>query len=233
MAAIIKFFGKLFKKETYEEEKVVLPTRKQIKEFKLTEFEITATLGKGKFGRVRLARMFATKELFALKIMKKTKVIQLGQFEHVLGEVTLLNLFNSNFIVNLVSHFQDETRLYMVFEFVPGGELFRLLRARKCFTSAETMFYVSEIVLAFSYLHSMKIAYRDLKPENIMLTGGGHVKLVDFGLAKIIIVSEPSEPLARLVENETNPPTHTHTHTHTHRIARSPCAERPSISPRK
>lgn len=78
----------------------------------------------------------------------------------------------------------DERFLYMLMEFVPGGELFSYLRNRGRFSSTTGLFYSAEIVCAIEYLHSKEIVYRDLKPENILLDREGHIKLTDFGFAK-------------------------------------------------
>jgi len=86
----------------------------------------------------RLVKTFGGDQThFALKIMKKNEIVQMKQFDHILSEVTLLNLLNHPFIVNMVSHFQDENRLYLVLEFIYGGELFRLLRGMKKFTNPQ------------------------------------------------------------------------------------------------
>lgn len=78
----------------------------------------------------------------------------------------------------------DERFLYMLMDFVPGGELFSYLRSRGRFSNSAGLFYTSEIVCAIEYLHSKEIVYRDLKPENILLDGEGHIRLTDFGFAK-------------------------------------------------
>ena len=81
---------------------------------------------------------------------------------------------------------QDERRLYMLLEYVPGGELFSHLRREVRLADAAARFYASEVVLAFEYLHALSIVYRDLKPENLLLTATGHLKIADFGFAKIV-----------------------------------------------
>lgn len=81
----------------------------------------------------------------------------------------------------------DERFLYMLMEFVPGGELFSYLRARGRFSSNAGLFYSAEIICAIEYLHSKEIVYRDLKPENILLDRDGHIKLTDFGFAKKLV----------------------------------------------
>jgi len=90
------------------------------------------------------------------------------------------------FLVSLIGHFQDESRLYLVLSYVSGGELFTLLRSESAFHQTAAIFYTSELILAIKYLHELKVCYRDLKPENVLLEEDGHIKLCDFGLAKII-----------------------------------------------
>ena len=82
--------------------------------------------------------------------------------------------------------FKDETHVYLAFEYVQGGEIFRLLRKENLFPNDVALFYITEIVLALEYLHKQKIAYRDLKPENLLVAGDGHMKITDFGFAKQI-----------------------------------------------
>jgi len=94
--------------------------------------------------------------------------------------------FLTLFIVKLYATFQDPENLYFLLEYVPGGELFSYIRKRGGLNNDIVKFYASEIILAIRYLHSLNIAHRDLKPENLLLTADGHLKLTDFGFAKII-----------------------------------------------
>ena len=91
------------------------------------------------------------------------------------------------FIVNLVEAFQDKINLYLVFDFVQGGEIFRLLRKENIFPNDVALFYIAEITLALQYLHSQHVAYRDLKPENLLIGSDGHLRITDFGFAKKIV----------------------------------------------
>merc|ERR550537_393614 len=90
------------------------------------------------------------------------------------------------FIVNLLTTFQDDRRLFMLLEFVSGGELFSYLRQQGRLANDHAKFYAGEIILAFAYLHCLKVAYRDLKPENCLIDAEGHIKITDFGFAKIV-----------------------------------------------
>lgn len=119
-------------------------------------------------------------------MLKKADILRLKQVEHIKSEVRILSMIEHPFIVNLAGHFQDDKALYMVLEYVQGGELYSHLRREVRFSDEKSKFYACEIVLAFSYLHGMKVIYRDLKPENLLITCAGHVKVTDFGFAKIV-----------------------------------------------
>merc|ERR1719401_1592213 len=90
------------------------------------------------------------------------------------------------FIVNLLTTFQDEKRLFMLMEYVNGGELFGYLRKEGRLPNDQARLYAGQIILAFGYLHRMPVVYRDLKPENVLFDASGYIKLVDFGLAKVV-----------------------------------------------
>ncbi|XP_007953866.2 cAMP-dependent protein kinase catalytic subunit PRKX, partial [Orycteropus afer afer] len=141
----------------------------------------------GTFGRVHLVREKAAKHFYALKVMSIPDVIRLKQEQHVHNEKAVLEEVSHPFLVRLFWTSHDDRFLYMLLEFVPGGELFSYLRNRGRFSSGAGLFYSAEIVCAIEYLHSKEIVYRDLKPENILLDRDGHVKLTDFGFAKKLV----------------------------------------------
>jgi serine/threonine protein kinase len=149
-------------------------------------FRIGDTLGTGTFGRVRLVTydQKGKTSYFALKMLKKSEIIRLKQVEHIKAEKSILSRIAHPFIVNLYASFQDEKSLYMLMEYVIGGELFSQLRKVGRFSNETSRFYAAEIVLALEYLHSMNIVYRDLKPENLLIDRAGHIKITDFGFAK-------------------------------------------------
>eukprot|EP00831_Metopus_contortus_P007818 TRINITY_DN129_c0_g3_i1.p1 TRINITY_DN129_c0_g3~~TRINITY_DN129_c0_g3_i1.p1 ORF type:complete len:327 (+),score=63.49 TRINITY_DN129_c0_g3_i1:45-1025(+) len=155
------------------------------KKVKLEDFEIMATLGTGSFGRVRLAKEKRNKKYWAIKILKKAEIIRLKQVDHIISECCLLDSIKHPFIVNMEGVAHDDRYLYMVLEFVRGGELFTYLRAVTSFPVPQAQFFASQIVLIFEYLHSKNIIYRDLKPENLLIDEEGYLKLTDFGFAKI------------------------------------------------
>ncbi|KAG0190973.1 cAMP-dependent protein kinase [Apophysomyces sp. BC1034] len=119
-----------------------------------------------------------------MKVLKKSEVVKLKQVEHIKSEKEILASIRFPFVVDLFCSFQDGVNLYMLLEYVVGGELFTHLRRAGRFTNDMTRFYASEIVLAIEYLHSKDIIYRDLKPENLLVDQQGHIKITDFGFSK-------------------------------------------------
>ena len=123
---------------------------------------------------------------FALKMMKKSEVVRLKQVEHIKNEKAILGDVSHPFIVVMYAAFQDERNLYMLLDYVIGGELFTHLRRANKFKNEHTRFYAAQIVMALQYLHLKYIVYRDLKPENLLLDIHGYIKITDFGFAKVV-----------------------------------------------
>ncbi|XP_055624499.1 cAMP-dependent protein kinase catalytic subunit PRKX [Toxorhynchites rutilus septentrionalis] len=157
---------------------------KQSKDSDLDDFQILKTIGTGTFGRVCLCRDKVIGRYWAMKILAMADVIRLKQIEHVKNEKNILREIDHPFIVNMRWHTKDDCCLYMLFEYVSGGELFSYLRNAGRFDNTTANFYACEIVLALEYLHALSIVYRDLKPENLLLDRDGHLKITDFGFAK-------------------------------------------------
>lgn len=127
---------------------------------------------------------------FALKIMKKLEVVRLKQVEHIRNEKEILMGINHPFLVTLYAVAQDKRNLYMLLEFIIGGELFTHLRKAGKFPNEHGRFYAAQITMGLQYLHEECgqgcIVYRDLKPENILIDKVGYIKVTDFGFAKRI-----------------------------------------------
>ncbi|CAO1631856.1 unnamed protein product [Parajaminaea phylloscopi] len=167
-----------------QQQALALTGRKLSGRYALSDFSIQRTLGTGSFGRVHLVRSKHNMRFYAIKVLKKEQVVRMKQVEHTNSERSVLSLVRHPFLVNLWGTFSDSTYLYMVMDFVPGGELFTLLRKSQRFPHPVAKFYAAEVALAVDYLHQNGFVYRDLKPENILLGADGHLKITDFGFAK-------------------------------------------------
>lgn len=150
----------------------------------LDDFDRMKTLGTGSFGRVMLVQYKTSKDFYAMKILDKQKIVKLQQVEHTLNEKKILHAINYPFVVGLKFHFKDNTNLYMLMEFVTGGEMFSHLRRLGRFSEPHSRFYAAQILLTLDYLHNLDLIYRDLKPENLLIEQTGYVKVTDFGFAK-------------------------------------------------
>jgi len=124
---------------------------------------------------------------YCMKIQQRYTIFRHRQVEHVLNEKNLLNSIDHPGIVKLYNTWNDPNNLYLLMEYVPGGELFYYIRLYGNLSTEITRFYCAEIILVIEYLHSRNFIYRDLKPENILLDSEGHLKLTDFGFAKFVI----------------------------------------------
>jgi p70 ribosomal S6 kinase len=152
------------------------------------DFELLKLLGKGGYGKVFLVRKLHGKDsgkLMAMKVLKKATIVRNAKdTAHTKAERNILECVKHPFIVDLNYAFQTGGKLYLILEYLCGGELFMQLEREGIFMEDTACFYLAEITLGLEHLHSQGIIYRDLKPENILLDNTGHVKLTDFGLCK-------------------------------------------------
>ncbi|KAE9455474.1 hypothetical protein C3L33_12620, partial [Rhododendron williamsianum] len=148
------------------------------------DFEPLTMIGKGAFGEVRVCKEKKTGHVYAMKKLKKSEMLRRGQVEHVKAERNLLAEVDSNCIVKLYCSFQDEEYLYLIMEYLPGGDMMTLLMRKDTLTEDEARFYVGETVLAIESIHKHNYIHRDIKPDNLLLDRYGHMKLSDFGLCK-------------------------------------------------
>ncbi|KAJ4885963.1 Serine/threonine-protein kinase AtPK2/AtPK19 [Raphanus sativus] len=150
----------------------------------IEDFEVLKVVGRGAFGKVYQVRKKDTSEIFAMKVMRKDKIMEKNHAEYMKAERDILTKIDHPFIVQLKYSFQTKYRLYLVLDFINGGHLFFQLYHQGLFREDLARVYTAEIVSAVSHLHEKGIMHRDLKPENILMDTDGHVMLTDFGLAK-------------------------------------------------
>lgn len=151
------------------------------------DFEVLRLLGKGTFGQVFQVRKLDTDRIYAMKVLSKKVIVKKKEIAHTIGERNILVRTagaSSPFIVGLKFSFQTPTDLYLVTDYMSGGELFYHLQKEGRFSEERAKFYIAELVLSLEHLHDNGIVYRDLKPENILLDANGHIALCDFGLSK-------------------------------------------------
>ncbi|XP_018023543.1 cAMP-dependent protein kinase catalytic subunit 3 [Hyalella azteca] len=152
----------------------------------LDDFDVLKTVGTGTFGRVCVCRDKSSGQYRALKVLAIEDLVRLKQVEHCWNEKNILQQVHHPFIVDMLWHHHDDSFVYMLFDYVCGGELFSYLRSAGRFPLATAVFYATEIISALAYLHSMSIVYRDVKPENLLLDRDGHLKITDFGFSKVL-----------------------------------------------
>ncbi|KAI8549918.1 hypothetical protein RHMOL_Rhmol06G0062500 [Rhododendron molle] len=150
----------------------------------IDDFELLAVIGKGAFGEVRLCRAKNTGEIYAMKKLKKSDMLSRGQVEHVRSERNLLVEVDSRCIVKLFYSFQDSDFLYLIMEYLPGGDIMTLLMREDILSEDVARFYIAESILAIHSIHQHNYVHRDIKPDNLILDKNGHLKLSDFGLCK-------------------------------------------------
>jgi protein-serine/threonine kinase len=151
------------------------------------DFEVLRLLGKGTFGQVFQVAKIESGRIYAMKVLSKKVIVKKKEIAHTIGERNILvrtSAAQSPFIVGLKFSFQTPTDLYLVTDYMSGGELFWHLQKEGRFAEDRAKFYIAELVLALEHLHDNDIVYRDLKPENILLDANGHIALCDFGLSK-------------------------------------------------
>ncbi|CAF0757500.1 unnamed protein product [Adineta steineri] len=160
-----------------------------------SHFELLQTLGAGSFGKVFLVRKIVGPDsgsLYAMKVLTKAS-LKVRDRQRTKMERDILAQICHPFIVKLHYAFQTEGKVYLVLDFLRGGDLFTRLSKEVMFTERDVQFYLAELALALDHLHSLGIVYRDLKPENILLDTDGHIALTDFGLSKESIPTQDSK----------------------------------------
>lgn len=182
------------------EENEAMPRSGGIESVGLEDFDFLKVVGQGAFGKVFQVMKKGTSEIYAMKVVRKDKIIEKNHAEYMKAERDILTKVDHPFIVQLRYSFQTKYRLYLVLDFVNGGHLFFQLYHHGLFREDLARVYTAEIVSAVSHLHANGIMHRDLKPENILLGADGHVMLTDFGLAKEFEENTRSNSMCGTVE---------------------------------
>jgi len=146
------------------------------------DFDPLKVIGRGAFGEVRLVQKKDTGHVYAMKILRKADMLEKEQIAHVRAERDVLVEADHQWVVKMYYCFQDALNLYLVMEFLPGGDMMTLLMKKDTMTEEQTQFYVAETVLAIDSIHRLGFIHRDIKPDNLLLDSRGHIKLSDFGL---------------------------------------------------
>ncbi|WWC92044.1 uncharacterized protein L201_006998 [Kwoniella dendrophila CBS 6074] len=186
----------LKREELLKEENRILRERR--KKVDVKGFELGRVIGHGAFGVVRIAREKQSGRLVAMKQLRKADMLRKSQEGHVRAEKDLLAAaasqslstcvageenYKPSWIVQLYYAFQDNDHLYLVLEFMGGGDLLNLLVERDTFSESMTKFYISEMIMGLEETHSLGFIHRDIKPDNFLFTKQGHIRISDFGLA--------------------------------------------------
>ncbi|XP_073004603.1 probable serine/threonine protein kinase IRE isoform X1 [Typha latifolia] len=159
----------------------------------IEDFEILKPISRGAFGRVFLAKKRVTGDLFAIKVLKKADMIRKNAVESILAERNILISARNPFVVRFFYSFTCRDNLYLVMEYLNGGDLYSLLRNLGCLEEEMARTYIAEVVLALEYLHSLNVIHRDLKPDNLLISRDGHIKLTDFGLSKVGLINSTDD----------------------------------------
>ncbi|KAL3152041.1 hypothetical protein ABBQ32_001154 [Trebouxia sp. C0010 RCD-2024] len=166
----------------------------------IDDFEILKPISRGAFGRVYLCRKRATGDLLAIKVMRKNDLIRKNMVESVRNERNILAMANNPFVVRFYYSFTSRDNLYIVMEYLNGGDCFSLLRVLGALDEDTARLYIAETVLALEYCHTQAIIHRDLKPDNLLISSQGHVKLTDFGLSCIGVIDRTDNMSAQPME---------------------------------
>lgn len=155
----------------------------QTYEWSLKDFEIGCPMGRGKFGRVYLAREKKTHYLVALKMLFKSEIVKAQMQHQVVREIEIQSHLKHPNVLRMLTYFVSEKHIFLVLEFAAMGELYKYLQNQpeRRFSERKTAMYIYQVADALEYCHQNKVIHRDIKPENLLLTYDGDIKLADFG----------------------------------------------------
>ncbi|XP_068054705.1 microtubule-associated serine/threonine-protein kinase 2 isoform X1 [Anomalospiza imberbis] len=167
------------------------------------EFETIKLISNGAYGAVYLVRHKTTRQRFAMKKINKQNLILRNQIQQAFVERDILTFAENPFVVSMFCSFETKRHLCMVMEYVEGGDCATLLKNIGALPVDMARMYFAETVLALEYLHNYGIVHRDLKPDNLLITSMGHIKLTDFGLSKIGLMSLTTNLYEGHIEKDT------------------------------
>ena len=171
------------KQEIYNQE--VTKYRKAREKQSIRDYESISIIGRGAFGEVHVCREKKTGNIVAVKKIRKDVLVIKNQVIHVRNEQLFMSKVKSPWIVELKASFQEDDYLYLIMEYLPGGDFMNLLIKKDILTEEEARFYTAELILAIESIHKLDCIHRDIKPDNVLIDRTGHIKLSDFGLAKV------------------------------------------------
>jgi serine/threonine protein kinase len=153
-----------------------------------SDFDQLDSLGGGAFAMVYKVRNRNTKEIYALKAIKKDTILQNKKVDSVKRELEIMYQLNHENVIRLYGHYEDEDHINLLLEYIPGGNLYDLIKKNERLSEQDAIYYMRQVVAAITYLHSQPtpVLHRDIKPENILLDGNRKVKLGDFGSANSV-----------------------------------------------
>ena len=151
----------------------------------IRDYTSLAIIGRGAFGEVHVCREKKTGQIVAVKKIRKDVLMMKNQVIHTRNEQLFMSRVKSPWIVELKASFQEDDFLYLIMEYLPGGDFMNLLIKKDILTEQEARFYIAELILAIESIHKLDCIHRDIKPDNILIDKLGHIKLSDFGLAKV------------------------------------------------
>lgn len=162
------------------------PTKSSTKQLKIGRYVLGETLGHGSFGKVKLAEHELTEHKVAIKILNRQKIKSLDVAEKIRREIQILKMFRHPHIIKLYEVISTPTDIFMIMEYVSGGELFDYIVKRGKSSEPEARRVFQQIISGVDYCHRHKVVHRDLKPENLLLDSQNHVKIADFGLSNLM-----------------------------------------------
>lgn len=175
----IKYAQDILRITTFKNSGEKLPTT----QVSLSDFELLKKISSGAYARVFLVKKKITSDIYAMKVLHKDDLRQKNQLQRILLEKDILFQFSSEYLVNFYYSIIGHRNLYIIMEYLPGGDLFSLLQMVGALDEESARIYTKQVVMALSYLHKNGVIHRDLKPDNILITANGTLKLIDFGLS--------------------------------------------------